>query len=130
MTVLRCDAGDEFGQLILPSDWAQNHTAVSVKGQCYRISLAKACLFGDGERNSHSQTVAPFRNRGFIRHGVYIEYTSNCPLTTAVEALGRIRPVAGIKWRFQPGRTMVQVKGAARPKRREKAAGLLLTKSS
>ena len=68
MTILRCDAGDEFRQLILPLNRAQNNTALSVQGQCHRIPLPKACLFGDRERNSHSQTVPPFRDRRLIRH--------------------------------------------------------------
>jgi len=49
MTVLGCDSGDELRQLILPPDWAQNNTAVSVQGQYHSISLPKAGLFGNLE---------------------------------------------------------------------------------
>ena len=97
MTVLGCDPGDELPQLILPPDWAQNNTAVSVQGQCHSISLPEACLFGDCERNSHSQTIPPFGNRGFIGHGIYFEYTF-IALTTAAKPLGRLKPDPR-KWR-------------------------------
>lgn len=79
MPVLRCDPGDEFRQRILPPNWAQNNAALSVQGQCHGISFPKACLFGNRERNAHGQTVPPFRNCGFTRHGIYFEYTSIAP---------------------------------------------------
>src|ERR1051326_244769 len=79
MTILRCDPGDELRQLILPPGRAQNNSAVSVRSEEHAISVPKACLFGDRERNPHSQAVPPFRNCRFIRHSIYFEYTSDFP---------------------------------------------------
>jgi len=95
MTVLRCDPGNELRQLVLPPSWAQNNPAVSVQGQCHGISLPKACLFGDCERNAHSQTVPPFRNRGFNRHGIYFEYTCDLPSRRGLRHLAVLRATRG-----------------------------------
>src|ERR1039458_10025572 len=68
VTIPGRDPSDEFCQFVPSPGRAQDDAAIPVESQRDTVSFAEACLFGYRQRNPDSQTVPPFRNRGFISH--------------------------------------------------------------
>src|ERR1035437_3097323 len=68
VTIFGSDPGDEFRQFVPSPRRAQDDAAIAVESQRDTISLTEAGLSGDHQRNPDGQTVAPFRNPGFILH--------------------------------------------------------------
>src|ERR1035438_3064078 len=86
MTILRCDARNQFRQVVFPASRAQDDGAIGIQGERHAVSFAQTGLFGDRLGNKHGEAVSPFRNSCVIWHWIYFEYTSTRSLPTPSES--------------------------------------------